>query len=291
MSLMIPGWMLEPPLSVESCDRNHVIGLGCARAVLPPSSCQRVALVIHGVATTWKFMERLGSFLGRLESTDESGGPRYDWVGYVAFDWRLPIEENGRDLRHLLEAIAPGRDVIDLFAYSQGGLLCRGALDLDGDSGMPVHHLVTFNTPHTGSPLSRIIRWMRPATRWKEGLGAWTCPGLHDVAPGSDFLRQLEERPGAAGIRRLYVAGDAGRWLVLGFTQLFFLGRRNDGIVAVDSQLDQARSGDIHRLATAWNHFTVARGLVEARGSLQSGTERRPVTTMASALSSFLTQA
>lgn len=279
---MLPyGWILEPPLNAESCEENHVLGLESVAPPMPPPEARRIALLIHGVATTWRFMGRLAR---KLRETSH-----YDWVGFVAFDWREPMEGNALRLRRLLEKVAGGRDSIDLFGYSQGGLMARAALDLPGGSGLPVPHLVTFNTPHQGSPLGRIVRWVQPAARLTGvGLGYWSTPGIEDVTPGSQFLTKLAALAPDPATRRLHIAGYAGRWLILGVTQFFFMGGANDGVVSVESQHDPGREGPIERLSAAWNHFTLGSGLIEAPAFFETATGRKPVTTVAGALDDFL---
>lgn len=283
------SWILRPPLNAEGCEENHVLGLDDGEISIPPAGCRRLALLVHGVATTWKFMGRLGKGLARLESEDGQGRRYYDWVGYVAFDWRKPMEENALALRALLEKLAEGRESVDLFGYSQGGLLGRAALDLPGAADIGVRHLVTFNTPHQGSPLGKIVRWMQPATRLTgASLGYWSSPGIEDLTPGSDFLARLEAQPASEGTRRLHIAGHSGRWLILGVTQVFFMGKSNDGVVTVHSQHDPTREGPIERVSAAWNHFTLGSGLIEAPAWFETGSGPRAVGSVAGALREFL---
>ena len=101
-------------------------------------------------------------------------------------------------LDHLASA-APGVPV-DVVAHSQGGLVARHAIAIDGAAA---DTLITLGTPHAGSPLARLLAVGRTAPVTAAVLRAgeqwWPYPlsaaALGQMVPHSDFLTALAARP------------------------------------------------------------------------------------------------
>ena len=152
-------------------------------------------------------------------------GPRLHKT-YEAPETWVDIETSARRLHELLirlRARYPRSDV-DLFAHSQGGLVARALLEhlaLSFDPRLPrIDHLVTYGTPHGGTPLAGAVTDLRYGTltgHWAiEKLSEWahesgTIPDPKSIAveqmrPESDFLRDLEREDVTYGTRVLALA-------------------------------------------------------------------------------------
>ena len=163
-----------------------------------------------------------------------------------------------RKLEVLLERIRrrhPHADV-DLFAHSQGGLVARAALELVASSFDPriprIEHLVTYGTPHRGSPLAEIPeRLDHTATggwivdRLSESAGAGVgipdprSPAVAQMRPDSDFL------------------GKLAREDVLFGTRVLSLAMPHDVIVPVDRALYPGKTGRVMPPSGVNGHKTV----------------------------------
>lgn len=278
---------LEPVVFERSLPEQRVIGLDAGAWPGPLRGKPRIALLAHGVACTWTFMRGLSLDLERLEG--RRGEPYYTQVEHLAHDWRRGIEESAERLVRLLAAV-DGRAVVDLYGYSQGGLLMRRAAELAGDRARPMglRHVFTFNAPHGGTPLARVSA--SRLVRWSAGLlgrlAVWHCDGIRDLIPGSPFLAGLGTPP--EGVGYTFLAGNSGWSFLRGATQPLFGAESNDGVASVPSQLHAPPGGcagvvsalksRIARLVYPWEHFSIARGLQLARSAAAS---RSPLETIA----------
>lgn len=264
--------LLEPVVFERSLPDQRVVGLHEPGFPGTWKGRARIALLVHGVACTWTFMKKLGQDLERLEGRRSEA--YYTQVVHLAHDWRRSIDENAERLVRLMGELR-GRATVDLYGYSQGGLLARRAAELAGPEArtLGVRHVFTFNTPHAGSPLahvsgSRFMNWSR-ALLGK--LAVWGCDGIRDLAPGAPFLAKLGRPP--EGVAYTFLAGNSGWNFLRGVTQPLFGAQPNDGVATVPSQLD-AREGDagvvsamksrVARLVHPFHHFSLARGLQSA---------------------------
>ena len=270
--------LMDPVVFERSLPDQRVVGLqepgwpvpGWAAPGRPGTARgrARIALLVHGVACTWTFMRRLGVDLERLEG--RRGEPYYTQVAHLAHDWRRSIEDNAERLVKLLGELA-GRASVDLFGYSQGGLLVRRAAELAGPRAraLGLRHVFTFNAPHGGSPLahvsgSRLLGWSR---RLLGKLAVWGCDGIRDLAPDAPFLRSLGKPP--EGVAYTFLAGNSGWSFLRGITQPLFGAEPNDGVATVPSQLGapaddclvSAMKSRIARLVLPFHHFSIAGGL------------------------------
>ena len=153
------------------------------------------------------------------------GGPRFH-EPYVDTESTRDINDSARRLEQLLIALHrrhPHADV-DLFAHSQGGLVARALLEhLAGsyDPRLPrVDHLVTYGTPHRGTPLASVPAELEEETftgrflvdrlsSWaRGGGGVWDphAPAVAQMRPGSDFLVRLAREDVSFGTRVLALA-------------------------------------------------------------------------------------
>jgi hypothetical protein len=149
------------------------------------------------------------------------------------------LRDAARKLGALLERVAkrhPGA-AVDILAHSQGGIVARTFLASTRawDPVIPrVEHLVTFATPHKGSPLAGAARAMENGpigerllvdslsalTRDHIGLPGSGSTAVTQLAPGSDLLDGLAREDVAFGTRALALAipndllvpADRARW-------------------------------------------------------------------------------
>jgi hypothetical protein len=268
MDFAHPRWLLSPMVYSGSRPDRNVIGINDHPKIAASGRRKpRVALLLHGIACTWSFMQKLQEDLTELRTA--SRRRVYEKVYFVAFDWRRPIEENGVALRRLLEELNDQVKCADLYGYSSGGLVCRVALELvSGTAPIPVRSLFALHAPHRGSPLAFLIHSGLPGigSFVSKEAGRWSEPGVRDLVPGSALLKRLWAATPPAGVQTVLVAGDGGARLFGGLTRPAFLFRASDGVVSVNSQLDQVGSGPdrnprARRLLFPGHHFSVADGL------------------------------
>lgn len=260
--------LIEPVVFERSLPEERVVSLSEKQWPGTWRGRQRIAILVHGVACTWTFMRGLGFDLERLEGRS---GPFYAQVAHLAHDWRRSIDENAERLVTLLGQLS-GRAAIDLYGYSQGGLLVRRAAEMAGPraKALGIRHVFTFNAPHGGSPLahvhgSRLMRW---SAGLLGQLAVWQCDGIRDLAPGSPFLSSLGKPP--EGVAYTFFAGNSGWSFLRGVTQPLFGAEANDGVASVPSQLHTAADwagvatsvkSRIARLVYPIHHFSLARGV------------------------------
>ena len=171
--------------------------------------------------------EALGYPPGRVYRFSYRGpkGPRLHEPYEVPDTWS-GLSTTASRLRALLRAVRkehPGADV-DLFAHSQGGLVARSLLERLASSYDPrlprIEHLVTFGTPHTGTPLAGVVDALDESTltggllldwasRRARSSGAPLDPrakSVDQMSPGSDFLDELASEDVLFGTRVLSLA-------------------------------------------------------------------------------------
>jgi hypothetical protein len=157
-------------------------------------------------------------------SYEGTGGPRLH-APYRAEATFGAIRSAARELGTLLERVArrhPGA-AVDIIAHSQGGIVARTFLASAHawDPALPhVEHLVTFSSPHLGSPLAGAARRLANGTAGErvlvDALSAashrWLgAPNLRSkavaqLAPGSELLDELAREDVFFGTRALALA-------------------------------------------------------------------------------------
>ncbi|MBS1494328.1 MAG: alpha/beta fold hydrolase [Bacteroidetes bacterium] len=157
------------------------------------------------------------------------------------YDWQKHIEVNGIVLRD--SVLARGLVNPIIVGHSMGGLVCRAYVK----NGGAITKLVTFGTPHYGSPLAKLknfVPWL--------GLD-----GPQDIVPNSPFLTALNNDPVDIANRSKYylLAGRMGgsisgvKWvwkesyysqfvkIAYYVMKLYYPNKDNDGLVSEDSAL------------------------------------------------------
>jgi hypothetical protein len=144
-----------------------------------------------------------------------------------------------RKLGMLLERVAKRHPhaAVDILAHSQGGIVARSFLASTRawDPAIPrVEHLVTFATPHKGSPLAGVARTLADGStgerllvdslsalsRRRTGLAGPRSTAVAQLVPGSDLIDGLAHEDVAFGTRALALAipndllvpADRARW-------------------------------------------------------------------------------
>ncbi|MFP7473388.1 hypothetical protein SFC55_20485 [Niallia taxi] len=115
-----------------------------------------VAVIVHGFMS---FTE--GNFIALKKSLIASD--EYSEVfGYSYPPNKVGIRDNGLDLLKTLNdtGLLYSNRNIDLYAHSEGGLVCRSMIARDlkyvSPSKINIRHLITAGTPHLGTPLAKI---------------------------------------------------------------------------------------------------------------------------------------
>lgn len=157
------------------------------------------------------------------------------------YDWQQHIEVNGIILRD--SVIARGLVNPIVIGHSMGGLVIRAYVK----NGGAITKLVTFGTPHYGSPLAKLknfVPWL--------GLD-----GPQDIVPNSPFLTALNNDPVDIANRSKYyllagrmggsIVGTKWVWKESYYSQfvkiayyvmkLYYPNKDNDGLVSEDSAL------------------------------------------------------
>lgn len=179
---------------------------------------QRVLLVVHGIIGDTRGM------VAALSSGDDPVAAGYDAV--LALDYEninTPVTQTAQALAERIAAVglAQGQRV-DVVAHSMGGLVSRWWIEREGGSAA-VRRLMTFGTPHAGSPWPRVqdvaTAGLALAANGLGGLLGATLgflvrglervdDALDGMMPGSQVLADLARSPAATGVRYVAVAGD-----------------------------------------------------------------------------------
>jgi Peptidase family M23 len=136
------------------------------------------------------------------------------------------LDRSARSFKELLIAVGrrhPGVGV-DVFAHSQGGLVARVAVaKLIGsyDPRVPqIEHVVTYGTPHQGTPLAQTAADLEQRTlfgrKLLDALSRWSADGgpipdpraasLRDMEPDSELVAGLDREDVSFGTRVLALA-------------------------------------------------------------------------------------
>lgn len=198
---------------------DPLTGFEAWRARFAPEQEHRLLLYVHGFGSNLT-----NTFRSPWVSAFPVG---YDMVlGYNHPTLTTDPVQNAADiLQQIPEDV---RLHVDIMAHSRGGLVARSLVELQqARANLHVQRLITFGTPHAGTPLANPDRWDRlisisfTTMNWLAGLlGAsvptlilgralefllragsqaiFDLPGIEAMNPQSDFLRALNA-PGKGG--------------------------------------------------------------------------------------------
>jgi len=248
------------------------------------ASGREPVVLVHGIYGRYPYWYDADEHMGDLDhSSRRRGGLAYHlddydvWSFYYPYDIRVPHASNllGRAIHSLLSrgGISGTGEysggMVKLVAHSMGGLVSRGYLT-GTDYADNVEKLLMYATPNHGSYSSfrMIYDGWSPTTGLADlAFKDRASPAHVDMAPGSPFLRYLDDQP----LRDLETSGTDGDYMVIaGRDDLNFIGlfhdeilSQEDGVVAVSSAslLDK----DIPLVIVDHNHLDLHRQFDDGR--------------------------
>jgi hypothetical protein len=237
-------WFVTPFIDTHPIPDKNIISLSNLDILPKWPKKQKIAILLHGLACTYKFML---NFSKHIEN-------KYDKIVFIAYDWRNSLEENSQNLSQILYRIAPKTKSIDIHGYSNGGVIARQAIYNCSDVSQ-IKKLITYHAPHLGSHLAHLanssflktISWLWPT------LAHWQCDGARDLIPNSPALNKLQEQPLLKNVKYTFLAGNDGDNFLYGITQHLF-DKTNDGVATVESQLNGNHK---QQIIMPWNHLTM----------------------------------
>lgn len=190
---------------------NNGIGVYFLEPYTPKKTPVLFVYGISGSAQDWR------KILGKIDRT------KYQpWLFQYPSGMRLDKSANALSSAILLLKQYHKFDKIDIVAHSMGGLVSRGAIQrtvsLAGTNFIP--HFVTISTPWGGHQAAELaVKHL-----------SFPVPSWRDMAPGSDYLKEILAKPLPEGTRHdmLFSYKSSGG---------FGLPDENDGVVSVPSQL------------------------------------------------------
>lgn len=199
-------------------------------------------LFVYGIGG---FPRQLDPFVGRLDPS------RYQ-AWFVNYPTGLPIAQVAAWLRRALDELHARLDFsrLCLVAHSMGGLVARelwGSFDGDGYA----RGLTTIATPFGGLGSAAF------GVSWSPAV----APAWRDLAPGSELLTHLFDRPGPI---------EAQRDLIF----LFEPGDTGDGVVPLESQLRMEAQREAQRRAGFPVGHAEALASAEVWAQVASGLDR-----------------
>jgi pimeloyl-ACP methyl ester carboxylesterase len=182
---------------------------------------QRLVLVLGGLQGSRASAERFAEALHK-----QCGQPERTAFGLFVYPNDGSIQASGTALGHLLRYIhqqAPQTQV-SIVAHSMGGLVARSCLEGGQPTKLPVDQLIMICPPNHGSVLAQYadaLEFSDAVSRLNSGnervlsvfkslINDGLGEACDELVPGSGFLRQLNARPRAAGVRYCIIAGTRG---------------------------------------------------------------------------------
>lgn len=188
-----------------------------------PKSDKPVAVIVHGFMSFTE--DNFGPLKEALVASDQYSGI----YGFSYPPNKMGIRDSGAELLKVLKdtGLLYGKRKIDLYAHSQGGLVCRSMIVRDLKNAdltkLNIRHLITAGTPHLGTPLAdRALKGLTLPNlsiyivnmlidSCLHGLSLESIYdmkhlmlhsyllrtenlGVKDLAPGSEFLEDLKNR-------------------------------------------------------------------------------------------------
>lgn len=145
-----------------------LLTLACLMPPPLPAETVRDVVLVHGILdTSWT--------LRALDRSLTEAGFRTHIVNLVPNDGRAPLPALADQVRAKIDASIPEDNRFSLVGFSMGGLIARYYAQRLADPAR-IDALVTIASPHRGTWLA----WFSPQ------------PGVRQMRPGSDFLRDLD---------------------------------------------------------------------------------------------------
>jgi pimeloyl-ACP methyl ester carboxylesterase len=187
--------------------------LAAALSADPPQPRAKVALFVHGLATTeWSWC--LGAQAQHGEANVNFGTLLQRDCGYTPIWLRYNsgrhVSENGRQLAAELERLVAAYPIpiesLVLIGHSMGGLLLRSASHYGQQQALRwpslVRHVICLGTPHRGAPLEKLGHVLTrvlgaidlPGTRIPARILSGRSAGIRDLRHGSLLDEEWPER-------------------------------------------------------------------------------------------------
>lgn len=185
------------------------------------------AVLIHGYNADKSVMNHISDVLlqwGWTVDNVEYYGTIQDWPsGSHQNDKNTHIQDLAHDVAAVVNAKYDtyGGEPITIIAHSMGGLITRAMLQYETWVRTPIESILMLGTPNDGSPWAKLAKY----------TGIEQTVETNEMAPGSDFLNNLQKKPGSSSIRWGTVAGKKGPW----YSWTVFGWADNDGVVSAKS--------------------------------------------------------
>jgi hypothetical protein len=240
---------------------------------------RRIAVLVPGTWADTRDMLELRRFLWELplpphdEGSQNATPQRFfdDVIGIHCDTTLVGPETNGTSLANALRPLLDAGARVSVFAWSQGGLIARWAIEKAGAAGCVM--LVMFGTPNDGVPYNpaRLAAWFRESELEDPGVKAMTYERLSGRR--SEFLRLLNDAPTPGSAAYYTVSGQVDDWefnrgdrFPYFFTTWGLYGGVDDGVVYEDN-VRLVRLGGLarycraydaeHNLTVSANHTTI----------------------------------
>lgn len=173
-------------IEIDSPDSTEIGFLPIAG---PENFEDRAVILVHGINSTAKSMNKLGQTLV------QKGLYKSAWS--LSYDWRLPTNYVAAQLKQLINGCVHNNTQIDLIGHSRGGLICRYACEILG-ANESVGKLILICSPNEGSRWDSAIDLVPKLedhffnTSSSSGFPLVDTPAVQELTQDSDIVQTLK---------------------------------------------------------------------------------------------------